>query len=154
MRAREGLAHILWLLGEHQAALDHFRAMLQLNPRDNQGIRYILAQYLLATGADDELRQLLDQYPDDAAATWPYSHALWLFRQQGATELANAALADALKTNRFVPAYLLGRKRLPQRLPEFIGMGDENEAIEYAAHGIDAWRKTSGALEWLAKMKI
>ncbi|CAA9389896.1 MAG: hypothetical protein AVDCRST_MAG93-9669 [uncultured Chloroflexia bacterium] len=150
MRAREGLAHVLWHLGEHRAAIDHLKAMLQLNPGDNQGLRYVLAQQLLETGADAELSQLLEQYPDDAGAAWVYTRALAAFRQLGATPTANAALADALTTNQFVPAYLLGRKRLPQRLPEYIGFGDENEAIEYAAHGAAAWHKTPGALEWLS----
>ena len=94
MRAREGLARVLWLLGEQQAALDHFKALLQLNPGDNQGIRYVLARRLLETCADEELGQLLDQYPDDAAATWAYSRALWLFRQRGVTQTAHAALQD------------------------------------------------------------
>lgn len=152
MRAREGLAHVLWLTGEHRTAIDHLKAMLHLNPGDNQGLRYVLAQWLLQAGTDEEMDTLLEQYPDDAAATWAYTRALWLFKQQGATEAANAALADALSTNQFVPAYLLGRKRLPQRLPAFVGMGDENEAIEYAAHGIDGWRRISGALTWLTSM--
>jgi tetratricopeptide (TPR) repeat protein len=150
MRAREGLAHALWILGEREAAIGHLTAMLQLNPGDNQGVRYVLAQWLLETGADEELGQLLDQYPDDAAAAWAYTRALWRFRQQGATATATAALAEALSTNQFVPAYLLGRKRLPQRLPEYVGFGDDSEAIEYAAHGTEAWRMTPGALDWLA----
>ncbi len=151
MRAREGLAHVLWHLGEHRAAIDHLQAMLKLNPGDNQGLRYVLAQQLLEMGEDEELRQLLEQYPDDAAATWAYTRALSVFRQFGDSETATTVLADALQANRFVPAYLLGQKRLPQRLPQLVGFGDENEAIEYVAHGAAAWRKTPGALEWLAR---
>ncbi len=124
--------------------------MLQLNPGDNQGLRYVLAQWLLETGGDAALGQLFEQYPDDAAAAWAYTRALWWFRQQGATETAMDALAEALSTNQFVPAYLLGRKRLPQRLPEYIGLGDDTEAIEYAAHNREVWRTTPGALDWLA----
>ena len=150
MRAREGLAHALWHLGEHRAAIDHLQTMLRLNPGDNQGIRYVLAQWLLETGADEELLQLLEQYPDDAAATWAYTRALAAFRRQGAGATANAALRDAIATNGFVPVYLLGRKRLPQRLPQYVGLGDDNEAIAYVAHGAAAWRKTPGALDWLS----
>src|SRR3546814_12291790 len=36
MRARAGLAITLWRLGDQQAAIDHYRAMLILNPNDNQ----------------------------------------------------------------------------------------------------------------------
>jgi len=48
-----------------------------------------------------------------------------------------------------VPLYLLGLKRLPKRLPAFIGMGDENEAICYADEAAGVWFNTPGALEWL-----
>lgn len=150
MRAREGLAQALWLLGERQAALAHLQAMLQLNPGDNQGLRYVLAQWLLETGADEALGQLFAHYPDDAAAAWAYTRALWRFRHQGATETATEALAEALSTNQFVPAYLLGQKRLPPRLAEYVGFGDDSEAIDYAAHATEVWRATPGALDWLA----
>ncbi len=46
---------------------------------------------------------------------------------------------------------MLGRKKLPRRLPDLIGFGDESEAICYAAENIDAWKATAGALDWLAK---
>jgi tetratricopeptide (TPR) repeat protein len=42
MRARAGLAHVLWLLGERRQAVEHLQDMLRLNPDDNQGLRYLL----------------------------------------------------------------------------------------------------------------
>jgi tetratricopeptide (TPR) repeat protein len=47
MRARHGLALALLKLGEEEEAMKHFRAMLKLNPGDNQGIRYLLLGCLL-----------------------------------------------------------------------------------------------------------
>lgn len=123
--------------------------MLRLNPNDNQGIRYILAKCLLEEGNDQALGKLMEQYEDDAAAAWLYNRALRVFRQEGASERANTCLKEALEGNRFIPAYLLGRKRLPRHLPFYIGIGDENEAIDYAAATIPIWQKTEGALEWL-----
>jgi len=123
--------------------------MLRLNPGDNQGIRYILASCLLEEGLDDELGKLLGQYEDDAAATWAYSRALLTFRKEGASKKADKYLKDALNDNPYVPAYLIGRKRLPIRLPGYIGLGDESEAVVYASEAIRAWQKTEGAIEWL-----
>jgi len=151
MRARAGLAQCLWTLGKRQRSIEHYTDMLRLNPNDNQGIRYILATCLLEQGSDDALGKLLRQYKDDPAATWLYSRALWMFRQEGATEKANVWLKESLERNRFVPSYLLGKKRLPKRLPEYIGFGDENEAIAYAAEAMKVWQKTEGALEWLRR---
>ncbi len=150
MRARFGLAHCLWLLGEREQAIEHYQDMLRLNPNDNQGVRYVLINCLLEQGRDLQVEELLKRYKNDAAATWGYSRALWLFRQEGASRKANGSLRKAIEQNRFVSAYLLGRKKLPSRLPPYIGFGDENEAVEYVAGAMRAWRNTAGALEWLS----
>jgi len=149
MRARAGLAQCLWNLDEQEQAIEHYADMLRLNPNDNQGIRYLLANCLLEIGADGELERLLNQYEDDGAATWLYSRALLMFRKEGETEAANECLAEALKENPFVPAYLLGKKRFPEHLPQYISLGDESEAVEYAYDAIKTWGKTDGALQWL-----
>jgi hypothetical protein len=44
----------------------------------------------------------------------------------------------------------LGEKRMPRLLPEYVGSWDENEAVAYAAQNRSAWKRTPGALEWLA----
>jgi ST7 protein. len=149
MRARAGLAQCLWMLGERQRAIEHYTEMLRLNPSDNQGIRYLLVNCLLEEGCDEAVGKLLDQYEGDATATWLYSHALWMFCREGASSKAKARLREALNHNRYVPRYILGRKRLPRRLPEYVGFGDKNEAIVYAAEAIVVWQKTPGAVEWL-----
>jgi hypothetical protein len=150
MRAREGLAHALWALDQQRQAIEHLLDMLRLNPGDNQGVRYTLVNWLLRVGDDQALGKLLDQYKGDAMASWAYSRALLRFRREGPSARANAALKKAIKANRFVPAYLLGRKQLPRRMPDYVGLGDENEAIDYAAGALQIWAKTSGALDWLA----
>lgn len=154
MRARFGLAQCLWAMGERKQAIEHYTDMLRLNPGDNQGIRYVLASCLLEEGLGDELGKLLEQYEDDGAATWAYSRALLAFRKEGASKKANKHLKNALDDNPFVPTYLLGRKRLPLRLPDYIGMGDENEAVVYVSEAIRAWQKTEGALEWLKGINV
>jgi tetratricopeptide (TPR) repeat protein len=151
MRARFGLAQSLWALGEKKEAIEHYSEMLRLNPNDNQGIRYVLAQCLVGEGEEKNFEKLLDQYPDDCAASWLYTRALWAFRREGEVKRTNRFLKEALKVNRFVPAYLLGNKKLPNQLPAYIGLGDDSEAVEYAAEAIDLWRKTEGALDWLKR---
>ncbi|MDQ2997065.1 MAG: hypothetical protein M3R61_08430 [Chloroflexota bacterium] len=150
MRARAGLASCLWQTGERQTAINHYTDMLRLNPGDNQGIRYVLANCLLRQGDDVALAKLLDQYKDEAMAEWLYTRALLAFRREGSGKKADAALKKALKQNAFVPAYLLGTKRLPRQLPGYIGFGDENEAVSYATEALDVWRQTPGALDWLS----
>jgi tetratricopeptide (TPR) repeat protein len=150
MRARAGLASCLWRLGECRQAIEHYTDMLRLNPGDNQGIRYVLANCLLREGDDSTLAKLLDQYKDDAMAEWMYTRALLAFRREGAGKKADAALKKALSQNKHVPAYLLRKKRLPRQLPGYIGFGDENEAVSYAAGATTTWQDTPGALDWLS----
>jgi len=149
MRARAGLAQSLWLLGEREAAVAHYQEMLRLNPNDNQGVRDLLINCLLALGRDEEAGQLLKDYAEDSMATWLYSWALWAFRQEGDSAQARRRLRNALKQNRYVPDFLLSRKRIPRQLPGLIGFGDEREAVAYAAFALENWQRTPGALDWL-----
>lgn len=150
MRARQGLAACLWELGEHGETIEHYQEMLELNPSDNQGIRYELAGCLLDEDSSEDLGQLLERYKDDASAFWLYTRALLAFREGGATEKATAALEEAMETNPYVPLYLLGRRSfLAEGLPELIGFGDESEAVAYFARSLTGWLRTPSALEWL-----
>jgi len=150
MRARAGLASCLWILGKRQEAMEHYTDMLRLNPGDNQGIRYALVNCLLAEEDDKAAGELLDQYKGDLSATWLYSRALLLFRREGPSRKARAQLKKALNYNHHVPLYLLEIKRLPDRMPEYVGIGDENEAVAYIVEAFEPWYKTPGAIEWLA----
>ena len=69
----------------------------------------------------------------------------------GDTPEAEASLRQALKVNAHVPAYLLGRKKLPRVSAPYITMGGEDEAQEYVRRHAAAWTRTTGATEWLAK---
>lgn len=149
MRARLGLAQVLWYLDERQEAIGHLQAMLTLNPNDNQGVRYLLAGWLLATGDDDALEQLLTQYPDEWSASWAYTKALHTFRRKGPGKAADAALKEALEVNPHVPLYLLGVEPLPKDLPGYYSPGDRNEAVTYLAEGAEGWLQTPGAMKWL-----
>lgn len=150
MRARHGLAITLWALGEHEAAIAQLWAMLDLNPMDNQGMRYLLSTWLLAENDAAGLDRLLAQYPDEWSANLAYTTALHRFRQAGPGRPATKALRYALQVNAHVPAYLLGEKPLPITLPEYIGLGDEREAEAYAADTKALWDATVGATAWLA----
>ncbi len=150
MRARQGLAEVLWHLGEREAAIAHLQDMRRLNPGDNQGLRYALASWLLTVGDDAALERLLAAYPDEAGAHWAYTRALLTFRRQGSGVTADRALRQALRANPHVPAYLLGAKPFPAQPPDHYGIGDDNEAVIYLAEAAEGWLETPEAPEWLA----
>ena len=88
MRARQGLALTLQELGEDEAARGHFRAMLELNPNDNQGIRYLLLASLLRCGDVAGAKALLASYLDEWSAQWLYTRVLVAYRDSQAAEAA------------------------------------------------------------------
>jgi tetratricopeptide (TPR) repeat protein len=152
MRSRAGLAECLWHAGRRDEAAGHYHEMLRLNTGDNQGVRYALLDLFLETGKVREARDLIDQFPDDAASAWMYSKALLKFMREGSNPKTDKRLINALDQNPYVPLYLLGIKQLPKRLPETIGVGDELEAVDYVAGSMPVWHETPGALEWLARV--
>lgn len=149
MRARQGMAECLGLLGHAEETLNHYQEMLELNPNDNQGIRYLLLTQLMVLGRGQAAQNLIDRYRDDGSACWAYWQALLTYQNLGPTPQADAKLRKAIKINRHVPAYLTGRKEIPEELPEYIGLGDENEAIDYVVDSFGVWWQTRGAVAWL-----
>lgn len=149
MRALMVLADLLWMTGEKDEAIDVYQKILRLNPGDNQGVRHVLADLFAEADRDDVFEDLLEGYEDDPMAAIRYAKALWLFRKSGAGPEADEALEEAMEGNPFVPQYLLGRRRLPARLPEYHGYGDRDEAVAYVDSARKGWVVTEGALAWL-----
>ncbi len=152
MRARAGLAHCLWDQGEHDAAIAHYEELLQLNPADNQGIRFLLVTSLVLLARHDEALAVMDANPEDEySAVWAYSRALIEFRERGDVKNARELRAFAVRVNRFVPDYLSGTARMPKFPPDYVNPGDKTEAVSYVYDNRQAWIDTSGAIDWLLK---
>jgi len=153
MRARQGLAFVLWTTGRREEAVRHVQEMLRLNPNDNQGLRYTLAAWFLNLDRDEDLGQLLQRYDEDST-TWLYTRALLAFRQEGDADEARRLIREARKANKHVLPYLLGEKFLPAEQPNGYIPGEPSEAIQYAGTFLAAWRNTDGALAWLRQATV
>ncbi len=151
MRARFGLALSLWATGQQDEALQHCRKLLQLNPGDNQGVRYLLCSYYCELGRDARLQRLLDAYPEDQSAEWLFARALLDFRREGDVPRARRSLRKAHRNNPHVVQYLLGNRELRPDTSSFVQRGHETEAIAYVNHFISGWRNSPGALTWVRK---
>ncbi len=149
MRARQGLAQALWDKGLRDEAAKHYRDMLRLNPNDNQGIRYLLIDCLLALGRDEEATRLIKRYKDDGAAAWTWSRALLVFRRAGDCPESRDALSQAMRDNEHIAPLLLGDKKMPRQLPAYISWGGKDEAVAYVYGAAGAWTAAAGALAWL-----
>ena len=155
MRALAGLAQSLWKVGDHEKALIHFREALRFNTNDNQGIRFLLMPRLIELDKDRDAEKLFKQFKEDEMAAWAYSKALLDFRKHGASLKASKSLETAFENNQHIPFYLLGHKKVPPSIPDYYGVGDENEAVFYVNENQRAWEVTSDAIHWLKeKAKI
>lgn len=150
MRARAGLMMSLWLAGEYDAAIDHAKEILNLNPDDNQGIRYRLISYHATLERYDELERFMKgRYRNDFMAEWLYTRAFLSYVKKGDTAASGRELKNAWDRNKHVADYLTGKKRIPRTLPDRITVGGEDEAFCYASENIAVWTKIPGALDWL-----
>jgi len=148
MRALAGFSGCLWRKGRRQEAIDNYQEMIELNPNDNQGIRYTLINCLLTEGMSEEAEKLLTEYQEQGCFML-YSQALLYFIKLGGIKSAGY-LKQAFESNPYVPQYLLGKKHIPWHLPAMYSLGSEEEAIIYSAEANEAWETVPGALDWLA----
>jgi tetratricopeptide (TPR) repeat protein len=150
LRAREGMAQALHALGRLEEAVVHLREVLRLDPDDLLGARDRLACTLLEIGRDEEVKDLLAGSPDEGTTGWAYTRALLAFRREGDSPAARQALREALRVNSLVPGALLPRVKLSS--PEsFVFEDEEIEAAAYVEVAAAVWRRTPGALPWLAE---
>ncbi len=153
MRARAGLAAALTVLGKVDAAISNYQDMLMLNPNDNQGIRYVLAECLMRSGDTEALKKLLKQYDEDGSALWLYTQALVAFRENEAGDRkAEELVKKAWNANSHVPAVLSGTKKAKPSTNDYITMGSEEEAAHYVEKWGFDWLTTPGAVDWLTKI--
>jgi tetratricopeptide (TPR) repeat protein len=154
MRAMAGLAEGLGESGnpEHQdEAIEIYEEMLELNPGDNQGVRYPLVGCYLTRRRYDDASALLSQFEEDAMAPFAWARVLLAYATEG-PEAAEQPLARARADNVHVENYLTSKKRMPKHRPGAYSPGDESEAIMCAEFLKPAWNKHQKAKRWLKEM--
>ena len=146
MRALHGLGEALWATGDCEGAIETFERMLELNPGDNQGIRYILTAKLLEVGDFEKLHGIFAEYSDDGSPDIQYTRALVAFieNDSAAAEIAK----EAYPTNKHIPLILSGKMPAVE-IDHFITMGGVDEASGYNEIFGHTWRRTPGSIKWL-----
>ncbi|WP_373061387.1 hypothetical protein [Gemmatimonas sp.] len=151
LSARRVFAELLWQTGDRQLALDEARTILRLNAGDNQGVRYVLLEWLMRAGSVAEIDALLAAY-DDGTAAWMFTTALHRYRTLGPVTAAAKALRTAMRENPYVVPMLIGETPLADELPDTFGMGDPDEATLYLHESISSWYDAAGSMEWLEQV--
>ncbi len=149
MRARGYLAQALMEAGRLEESVAEHEGMLDLNPNDNQGIRYGLMALHLALYRLDDARKLFEQYDErEYSAIFGWAYVLERFLSDDLSG-AEKALKEVCERNPHGKAYFLGHKKLPKHMPGSYGMGSAEEAmIAYEILKV-AWKKHPKAKRWL-----
>lgn len=148
MRACADRAWLLLELGRLVEAQKAFRALIQLNKHDNQGIRMILGPLCLRLGDLKAYRVLRNKFKGvpDLELLWGDVLESFLL---GDLDRAAEARGLAREGNGYLEAYLLGHRKLPKQLPVSYTWRSPEQAACAASHLIPAWAAHPKALEWL-----
>lgn len=145
-------AESCWFGGNGEEAAKTLENIMELNTEDNTGARYLLLAVYLYTNRLDDAERLLNNYGnDDVAAAFAYDRIVLEYKRNGITSQLKMLYRIARNVNKHVPDYLLGGKRLPHSLPDYIGMGDTNEAVEYVIMHSRLWASLPDLLKWMLK---
>ncbi|HJV16937.1 MAG TPA: SEC-C metal-binding domain-containing protein [Bacillales bacterium] len=150
MRAKLHYAETLRHLGKIKEATKHFEELLELNPNDNQGVRFFLFTAFAEQGDLKAAHGLLQQYEEGTAQN-AYNMLLLELLENGFTAKAEKLLSAAKTLNKHVIPYLIGKKRLPDQQSEYYSLGDENEAIIYVSEHLHLWKQIAGFQDWIKK---
>jgi tetratricopeptide (TPR) repeat protein len=129
MRAPLELGRLLTAAERFEQAIAVYERMLELNPNDNQGVRYPLMGLYLATCQENGAARLFGRYPGEEDYTAVFAWGLvinhWL---AGREADARSALSQARSVNRYMEPYLTGARQIPERLPSSYCPGSSSEA--------------------------
>jgi len=100
-----------------------------------------------------QAEELISRYPGEiefnTVFAWSIVLLKWIFQDK--TQL-NSALASARKQNPYTEAFIIGKHRLPHRLPASYQPGKEDEAKSYAHTIRLAWDAHPKAKSWLKNL--
>ncbi len=149
LRARAGLMICLWDREESRQATKMGMELLRLNPEDNQGIRTMLASWLVETREYHFLNKILQAYRHDLSPHLRYPETMYLYKTLGDHPKTHRCLEQALRGNQYVPFFLLGHWEVLDYLEERMFKGEESEAADYVYIAGNLWRDNPQALLWL-----
>lgn len=155
MRAQLYKVQSLWQVHRQSEAIEICWELLKFNTNDNQGVRYILFDFLLTDNRLIDIEKLLKKFKDEGSSHWEYNLALYYFKKFGPeSEKTLKQIKIAVNSNPFIEKYLTGKLKAPKESPSSYSLGSKEEAICYLQDSAVPWANTSTAVEWLDSLKL
>lgn len=139
------LSECEYLNGNIDESIRLIEYLLELNPNDNQGVRYILSSHLLEAEAYDKYEKHAKANQDDGGVFFAFNNTLFEFIRSKDSIGANALLSKAREHNKYVIPMLSKNAKM---LSNSYSMGSKEEADYYCEYNAKLWQKTEGAIEW------
>ena len=134
---------------ERTRALVTAELLLDLNPDDNHGMRFMLMNEYLRLGSDEKALVLAAAYPNDLAPETRFGAVLALVRLHRLQEAERALIIACTDLPKTAPYLLAARIRRPRILNDRIEVGGDDQAWLYRDEMRAVWQQTPGALDWL-----
>lgn len=151
MRALASLALACRENGKPDRSMALYEKALELNPGDNQGIRYILMTVYLEQSQLEKCDALFKQFGEEGTVFFRYARVLLSYIREGDSAGSSSLKQEARSYNNYVPRLFSGRMKMPKAQPATFGLGSKDEAVLYVFDNLDLWRNTPGAIPWLLK---
>lgn len=123
------------------------KRLLRMNPDDNQGMRFLLLEWLPQLGKWDEAAKVARRYARDRRTETSFWNALYLFR--AGDQAADKALDQAIAINPHVVEYLSADRKPEPSGEVSAAYMSRAEAQNYAAVAFEPWQVVPGAAGWL-----
>ncbi|WP_158737985.1 SEC-C metal-binding domain-containing protein [Alteribacillus sp. YIM 98480] len=151
MRAMQQYAYLLEV-SDPKHAEQIYEEMLELNPSDNQGIRYQLLSLYLLINEYDKANALLDEYPEETAF-WLFHQAFSEYMKNGLSKEFETKLHKAEKENPYIIDYIVDLERMSVDpfMVEAFSPGSPEEAALYIEDAVFMWKAEDKLMNYLKK---
>jgi tetratricopeptide (TPR) repeat protein len=156
MRSLLGLAILMERMGDSAEAIRIAKLLLKWNPSDNQGVRGLVCNWMLAVGDIEGCTHLFRKYSAETVVELAYADVMIQWQRWHKSEVLEAeaqrALATALRTNPYVPDLLLSDEVDQQKLAS-VTVGGPTEALSYVQKAHTLWKGSPACREWLGAQR-
>ncbi len=153
LRALYGRAMTLWHQGHHGRAAGQFERLLELNKRDNQGVRFFIPLLRLLAEEPEAAAAFFERYEKDYAGdyiepSFSFGWALTLSLCGMETE-AKAKYREGILKNLYIAPMLLEEPEPPRNIWHPNDRAEPNYAAEFIDSYAVLWDREPGALRLL-----
>ena len=139
------LSECEYISGNINESIRLIEYLLELNPNDNQGVRYILTSHLLEAKEYTKYEQHSNANKDDGGIFFKFNNTLYEFIKSGNSLRSINLLKQAIEHNQYVIGKLDKSSRMKSNS---YSMGSKEEANYYCEYNAKNWKTIKGAIDW------